>query len=153
MLIRILKLFPDIDEATKIRESLNENLRAENILKEVEYFNQENRKSFERTYGWAWLLKLAEELHGWDDTDGRKWEKNLEPLTKRLIKSYTDFLPNQVYPVRTGVHPNTAFGIAFALDYARKVKSNSFANFLVERSKICFRTRRWGCPKSHYYIR
>ena len=32
--------------------------------------------SLERTYGWAWLLKLAEELHGWDDPDGRAWAYN-----------------------------------------------------------------------------
>lgn len=138
MLARILKLFPDIPEAAEIRKSLNQNLSAKNILKEVEYFNQEGRKSFERTYGWAWLLKLAEELHGWEDADGKKWEKNLFPLTQRIIKSYTDFLPDQTYPVRTGVHPNTAFGISFALDYAQKVKNESFADFLIDRSKTYF---------------
>ena len=29
---------------------------------ELDYFQQEFGASFERTYGWAWLLKLQEEL-------------------------------------------------------------------------------------------
>ena len=138
MLVRILKLFPDLPEADEIRNSLNANLSKENILKEVEYYNQEGRKSFERTYGWAWLLKLAEELHGWDDQDGKQWSANLDPLVQRIIKSFEDFLPNQTYPVRTGVHPNTAFGISFALDYAVKTNNLNFKNFLLERSKFYY---------------
>lgn len=144
MLVRILKLFPNLPEASQIRKSLNKNLSALNILKEVEYYNQEGRKSFERTYGWAWLLKLAEELNGWDDVDGIRWERNLQPLTNRIIKSYTDFLPKQVYPIRTGVHPNTAFGISFALDYAQKVQNNAFQNLLIERSKTYYQNDKNG---------
>ncbi len=51
MLVRILKLFPELPESDEIRHALKDNLSKENILKEVEYFNQEGRKSFERTYG------------------------------------------------------------------------------------------------------
>ena len=36
-----------------------------------------------------------------------------------ISKAYRTFLPKQTYPIRTGVHPNTAFGLAFALDYAK----------------------------------
>ncbi len=138
MLVRVLKLFPNLPKNAEIRKSLNENLSAENILKEVEYYNQEGRKSFERTYGWAWLLKLAEELNGWNDSGGEIWRKNLSPLTNRIIKNYTDFLPKQTYPVRTGVHPNTAFGISFALDYAKKTNNISFQDLLVKSSKTFY---------------
>ena len=31
---------------------------SEKVEKEIEYFESEYGKSFERTYGWAWLLKL-----------------------------------------------------------------------------------------------
>jgi len=134
MLVRLLKLFPDLPEADAIREALRKNITAENVLTEVEYLNQPNRKSFERTYGWAWLLKLAEELHGWDDADGRAWSKNLDPLTQAIVERYVDFLPRQTYPIRTGVHPNTAFGIAFAWDYAKKVGNADLEAVLVERS-------------------
>ena len=134
MLVTLLKLFPDLPESDEIRAALNANLSAENILQEVKYYSQENRKSYERTYGWAWLLKLAEELYDWPDTDGQNWKSNLVPLVDRMIKQYEDFLPKQVYPVRTGVHPNTAFGIAFALDYAHKSGKQAFIDLLNERS-------------------
>jgi hypothetical protein len=134
MLVRLLRLFPDLPEAEEIRNALGENLSAENITAEVEYLQQPNRKSFERTYGWAWLLKLAEELHGWNDPDGEKWSENLAPLAEAIAERYLDFLPKQTYPIRTGVHPNTAFGIAFALDYARAVGNNELEVMLVGRS-------------------
>ena len=134
MLVRLLKMFPDLPEAEDIRRALRKNITVENVLTEVEYLNQPNRKSFERTYGWAWLLKLAAELHGWDDSDGQAWSKNLEPLTLAILDRYIDFLPRQTYPIRTGVHPNTAFGIAFAWDYAKEVGNADLEAVLVERS-------------------
>jgi hypothetical protein len=134
MLVRLLKLFPNLPEQDDIRKALNENITAERVLIEVEYLNQPNRKSFERTYGWAWLLKLTEELEGWDDPDGRQWSENVAPLAQAIVKRYTDFLPRQTYPIRTGVHPNTAFGIAFAWDYARASGNAELERMLVERS-------------------
>lgn len=134
MLIRLLKLFPDLPEAANIRMALNRNLSIENIQQEVAYLHQKSRKSFERTYGWAWLLKLAEELYGWDDKDGKQWLQNLAPLEQEIVKRYIDFLPKQTYAIRTGVHPNTAFGIAFALDYARTAKNKQLEELLIERS-------------------
>ena len=138
MLIRLLKMFPSLPEAQRIRDALNQNLTAENIQAEVAYMKQPNRQSFERTYGWAWALKLAEELHSWNDTDGKKWFENLQPLAELLSKSYRTFLPKQTYPIRTGVHPNTAFGLAFALDYAKTVGDRELETLLSERSRAYY---------------
>ena len=138
LLVRLLRLLPGIPEAKRIRSSLDENLSAENLRREAAYFELPNRKSFERTYGWAWLLKLAEELHVWDDPDGRRWSKNLEPLRDVVVERYLDFLPRQVYPIRTGVHPNTAFGLAFALDYARAAGHQRLEDLIAERSLTYF---------------
>lgn len=138
MLVRLLRLFPALPEARDIRRSLNANLSAENILVEASYLTQPNRQSFERTYGWAWLLKLAEELHGWSDEDGRRWSRNLQPLVDALVDRYIAFLPKQNYPIRTGVHPNTAFGLAFALDYARTIGNQKLATLIEERSRTYF---------------
>lgn len=134
MLVRILKMFPNAENVSAIRKALNENLTAENIKTEIAYLNQPNRKSFERTYGWAWLLKFQEELLEWNDEDGKKWCKNLQPLTDAFVKQYIEFLPKQNYPIRTGVHPNTAFGISFALDYARTSKNQLLEKVLTERA-------------------
>lgn len=133
MLVRLLKLFPDLETAPAIRKALNENLTAENIRIEVEYLNQPNRKSFERTYGWAWLLKLEEELNSWEDAQGKIWAAILKPLADAIVQRYIEFLPKQNYPIRTGVHPNTAFGISFALDYARSTKNYQLESLLTER--------------------
>ncbi len=138
MLVRLLKMFPGLPEEEKIRAALDSNLSAENILVEVEYLKQPNRKSFERTYGWAWLLKLAEELHAWDDPDGAVWSKNLKPLAEAMKDRYMNFLPRQEFPIRRGVHPNTAFGIAFALDYARETGHEKFEELLVKRARFYF---------------
>jgi hypothetical protein len=138
MLIRLLKTFPSLPESAQIRDALNANLTAENIQQEVAYMKQPNRQSFERTYGWAWALKLAEELHSWNDADGKRWAENLQPLAETLSKSYRAFLPKQTYPIRTGVHPNTAFGLAFALDYAKSVGDAELELLLNERSRSYF---------------
>ena len=135
MLIRLLKKFPDLPENRRIRNALDRNLQKSHILKEVEYFQQKGRKSFERTYGWAWLLKLTEELTCWDDEQGRKWRKNIQPLEQEIVKNYLNFFPKQTYAIRTGVHPNTAFGLAFGLDYARKAQNIPLEKLIVERSR------------------
>src|SRR6267142_4216230 len=138
MLVHLLRLFPAMPEAREIRIALNANLDARNISSEVTYLGQPNRSSFERTYGWAWLLKLAEELHNWHDEDGRRWSQNLQPLADALAEKYLSFLPKQTYAIRTGVHPNTAFGLAFALDYATAFGNKPLMSLIEERSRRYF---------------
>ncbi len=138
MLVHLLRLFPSLPEAREIRAALDANLSARNIANEVAYLKQSNRASFERTYGWAWLLKLAAELHGWNDRDGKRWSQNLQPLADGFAEKYLSFLPKQNYPIRTGVHPNTAFGLAFALDYARAVGNQQLETLIVERSRAYY---------------
>src|SRR5947209_14991124 len=138
MLVHLLRLFPNMPEAREIRGALDANLSEKNIAGEVAYLKQSNRASFERTYGWAWLLKLAEELDNWNDEDGKRWSRNLQPLADAFVEKYIAFLPKQNYPIRTGVHPNTAFGLAFALDYARAVGDKKLEALIVERSRSYF---------------
>ena len=138
MLVRLLKTFPSLSQDKEIRRALNNNLTAANIEAEVTYMKQPNRQSFERTYGWAWLLKLAEELQGWEDVDGKAWSTNLQPLADLIAKAYITFLPKQTYPIRTGVHPNTAFGLAFAFDYAKTTGNQKLEAIIAERSRTYF---------------
>ena len=138
MLVRLLRMFPALREGQQIRTALRSNLTDENISAEVAYLKVPNRQSFERTYGWAWLLKLAEELSLWNDDDARRWTSNVQPLAGALVNRYLEFLPKQTYPIRTGVHPNTAFGLAFAYDYATNLKDEKLANLIAERSRTYF---------------
>ena len=138
MLVRLLRLFPELPEREQARALLAEHLTARNLRVEADYFARPNSQSFERPYGWAWLLKLAEELHGWDDPDAREWSKHVQPLADAIVARYLAFFPKQTYPIRSGVHPNTAFGLAFALDYARAVGNEKLRELLVERSRTYF---------------
>ncbi|MBE9510797.1 MAG: DUF2891 domain-containing protein [Bacteroidetes bacterium] len=134
MLVKLLKSFPNLELRNDIIDTIDKNITKESIGKEVEYIHQASRKSFERTYGWAWLLKLAEELYSWDDPQGNKWFENLQPLADAIANRYIEFLPKQTYPIRRGVHPNTAFGMSFALDWAQTSGNKELEKVLIERS-------------------
>jgi hypothetical protein len=138
MLVRLLRLFPDLPEASQIRGVLADHFAAPKLRAEAEYLDRPNAKSFERPYGWAWLLKLAEELHGWDDPSAREWSKNLTPLADAIVARYLAFFPKQTYPIRSGVHPNTAFGLAFAHDYAVAAGKPALRQLVEERSRAYF---------------
>jgi len=134
MLVRLLRSVPALPAAAEVRAALDANLTAANLAAEVAYFAGPGRQSFERTYGWAWLLQLATELHGWDDADARRWSAYLGPLSDAIVARYLAFLPRQTYPIRTGVHANTAFGAALALDFARTTGHAALEALLVERA-------------------
>ncbi len=138
MLARLLRRFPQLPEAAGIRSVLDEHLAPAPVAVEVEYFGQPNRKSFERTYGWAWLLELQAELRSWDSADARRWAEALQPLADRVQRAYLDFLPRQTYPIRTGVHPNTAYGLSLALDYARAMRDDELGGLIAERARTYF---------------
>jgi hypothetical protein len=138
MLARLLRLFPAMPEAPAIVAALDRNLSATNLAVEAAYFSKPGTAAFERMYGWAWVLKLAEELHRSSSPEAKRWEQALQPLTDALVKRYLDFLPKQTYAIRTGVHPNTAYGLIFALDYATTFGHTALKELVVSRSRDYF---------------
>jgi hypothetical protein len=138
MLVKLLKTFADLPEGKQIRTALSAHLAAENLRTETEYFKQPNRQSFERPYGWAWFLKLAEELHTWDDAEARQWAKNVQPLADLFVERYLSYFPKQTYPIRSGVHSSTAFGLAFAHDYARTRGHAKLRELIEERARTYY---------------
>jgi len=146
-MVSLLKQFPKLENNAEIKSKLLKHISKENILKEVDYFLGKHNKSYERTYGWAWVLKLAEALHTWDDKIARELEDNLQPLTDLIVQKYLDFIPNLNYPVRAGEHPNTAFGLTFAWDYALVVGDESMLE-MIKNSAIKFYLNDSDCPIS-----
>jgi len=147
-LIYLLKTFPDLAKREQAIEMIEANLTKENILKEVAYFSMNDlSSSFERTYGWAWLLKLQEELYTWDNPKAKEWYNNLEPLADYITKAYIDYLPKLVYPIRVGEHSNTAFGLSFAYDYAQTVGNKVLAESIKENA-LRFYSEDMNCPIS-----
>jgi len=119
-LVTILSQFPDFKYRDEIIAKLKKNITKENIDKEVLYFDDEYNKTFERTYGWAWLLKLDEALREWDDPVAEELEDDLSPLVEVLSAKFIEFLDKLHYPIRIGEHSNIAFGMSFAYDWAQK---------------------------------
>lgn len=122
-LVYLLKKFPNLHNRQEIIKKLHANLSAANIAAEVAYLSKPHEKSYERTYGWAWLLKLQQELDSYNEPFARQLAKNLQPLTDLLAQRYIEFLPKLNYPLRVGTHTNTAFGMALAWDYAVQAKN------------------------------
>ena len=132
MLVRLLKLYPQTSQAAAIRALLNRQFTADKLRRETQYFGQKHNRSYERMYGWAWALKLAQELRTWDDPQAREWAKHFSPLENRLVESVHGYLPRLTYPIRTGVHPDTAFALALILDYARAVENQALSELIVQ---------------------
>ena len=139
MLARLLRLFPGEDVAPAIRELFGRRLTADNVVGEVAYLRQHNRSSFVRTYGWAWLLKLAEELErgsrvGDDARNFAGWRETLAPLATAFVDLYHGYLPRARVPLRYGLHPNSAFGLAFAIDFATTVGNSALQELCIEKA-------------------
>jgi len=144
-MITLIKDFPELEKAEEVRAILLRNITPEKVAQEVTYFEGKLNKSYERTYGWAWLLKTAEILHTWEDPMARELEKTLQPLTDVIVMRYEEFLPKLVYPIRVGEHTNTAFGLTFAYDYALTVGNTSFQQLIEQRARD-FYMNDAGCP-------
>lgn len=139
-MVRLLKSFQDLDDGDKALQLLQSHITPENIAIEVAYFKEKHNKSYERMYGWAWLLKLAEELHTWNNEDAQELSLTLQPLTEIIIQGYVNYLPKLNYPIRVGTHTNTAFGLSFAHDYASTVGNQELLSIIESRAKDFYMT-------------
>jgi hypothetical protein len=139
MLVRLLKTVPGLSNKAEIISQLNRSFNPQKMRAEAKYFTKYKvADSYERTYGWAWLLKLDQELYTWDNPKAKKWHAALQPLTQQILKLWKAYLPKETYPTRSGLHPNTAFGLAFALDWARTVKDTSFETQLDKKARLFY---------------
>ena len=137
-LVYLLSNFENLKDKELIIEKLQINLSKENIAQEMLYFEKTHEKSFERTYGWNWLLKLQHELEISNDSYAKELADNLRPLTNLIIKRYIEFLPKLLYPIRVGTHSNTAFGLTNAWDYAVFSKNIPLQNSIKENAMRMF---------------
>jgi hypothetical protein len=138
LLVRLLRICPDLPGAAVVRARLAAHLTPANMATEAAYFDPKDNRSFERMYGWAWALRLAAELRAWDDPDARQWSKAMVPLEQKLVALTKEFLPRLTYPVRTGVHPDTAFALAQIIDYARAVGDRELEQACSTRAREYF---------------
>jgi len=146
-IVALLKQFPQMNNANELRSLLKRHLSKKNIAAEIAYFKAASNNSFERTYGWTWLLKLDLELVTWNDPLGKELHRNLKPLADVISKKYIDFLPKLNHPIRVGTHTNTAFGLRFAYEYALKTNNHELKRVIRSRAKAFYMNDE-DCPMS-----
>jgi hypothetical protein len=117
LLVRLLRIAADCVPALEIRASLGPHFQRAALAAEERFIAGPDGLG-ERPYGWGWALALIHETATWDDKDGRKWASAMAPLADTLGGLFLEWLPKATYPVRSGVHPNSAFGLSRALPYA-----------------------------------
>ena len=135
-LAAVARRFPDLPEAAEIERRLDETFTDAAVAAELAYLGRPSSRGFERPYGWAWLLKLAEELGRRDDAAGRRRAAALRPLAEAFAARFRAYLPLCDYPVRSGAHGNTAFALRLTLDYAHAAGDAALADLACERLRV-----------------
>lgn len=136
-LIRQLRLFEDHPDEAAIVDNIDARLTPENVAGEVAYF--EENPAFEKPYGWAWLLRLAAELHRWDDPRADRWADTLAPLAERILDLTDEAFLTDSRPFRVGTHGNSAFALSAVLDYAEVVGDDKLAAAAAEAARRFYR--------------
>jgi len=139
LLATLVRLFPEIDETVSIRDLFDAQLTAAKVKGEVRYLERKSTATFERPYGWAWLLMLAAELNRHSAKNAKKWNDALRPLADAFSDRFQAFLPKATYPIRVGTHFNSAFAITLAMEYAEVSSDAVLRKTLATKARAWFR--------------
>ena len=145
LLARLCGRYPALPESDRVRDLFATAFTREHVAVELAYLARPGSRTFERPYGWAWLLMLYAELRKHPHADAGLWSAALAPLAERFARRFLDHLPKATYPVRAGVHANTAFALALAMEYAQTCHDDALARTATDTA------RRWylqdaDCP-------
>lgn len=134
----LLRRFPSIPEAERIRALVDAHFTSDNVAAEVAYLARSSSTTFERPYGWGWLLALSADLSCSTTLEGRRWASTLRPLANAFADRFLEYLPRATYPVRAGTHGNTAFAMALAMDWANVAERADLARAIREKAVAWF---------------
>jgi Protein of unknown function (DUF2891) len=117
LLVRLMRTVNDSVPVREIRSVLGAHFEPIALAAEEDFIASPDGLG-QRPHGWGWALALIHETADWDDPSGRKWAATLAGLAGKLRDRFLDWLPRATYPVRHGLHANSAFGMSLALPYA-----------------------------------
>jgi hypothetical protein len=137
-LARLARLHPRETFALRARVALSGTLSSENVAGECAYLSVPERAGFERPYGLAWLLQLAAELREWRDPEADAWSTVLSPLEDIARRHLAAWLPKLPWPVRSGVHAQTALSLGLVLDWARSTGDREMEAMIERRAREWF---------------
>jgi Protein of unknown function (DUF2891) len=138
LLATLYRQFGGLGEGARIRVLFDAQFTADKVQREVAYLRQPSRGTFERPYGWAWLLMLAAELARHEQPEARAWRDALFPLAREFADRFRDFLPKATYPIRAGTHFNTAFALSLALEFAAMYEDDELAATLRAKARAWY---------------
>lgn len=119
LLTRCLRRHPEIAGSIQALSLYPRFFTAEAGAGEAAYLDAPGRGTWQRPYGWGWLLALSAELSLWTHGQAKTWRAALAPLEQRIVQRFPAYMDKLTYPIRVGTHFNTAFGLITALHYAR----------------------------------
>ncbi len=134
LLARVRRLHPDIVETGAIDSLFADSFTGEKIAAEHAYLHRPGARSFERPYGWAWLMMLWAELQ----ESGDPHADALRPLAEDFASLCRDYFPKLSFPVRAGTHASTGFALVLMQRYARLSGDTAFHTLLQERASHWF---------------
>jgi hypothetical protein len=147
LLVRLLRVAGNHIPRQEIRAALEAHFTAEGLAAEAHFIGLSTNGTRERPYGWGWALRLVYELMTWEDSDARRWTGPFYPLAETLASNFLSWLPKATYPVRAGVHANSAFGLSLALPYALE-RAQAGEGTLLEAMTAA--AQRWFAADTNY---
>ncbi|MGA8114222.1 MAG: DUF2891 domain-containing protein [Actinocatenispora sp.] len=136
LLVQLIDDCPDQVDTDRIRSTLDSTLTGSALRVEATYLR--DNPWFERPYGWAWLLELAAACARCSDPAARGWAAAFAPVVDAVDDLTTTWLDRAPYPVRYGVHSNTAFGLALLMDAAGELGRDRLAAACAARATDWF---------------
>ena len=145
-LLRLLRRFPHHPLSEQTRKHLDSRLTVSAVAGELRTLRGPHRQTFERPYGWGWLLKLASELELLSDRQpgAAPWRDAVRPLADEFAERFLAYLPRAEHPTRAGTHANSAFALRLALDWCEVVQHRALRRVIADRANHWFgRDRRY----------
>lgn len=107
--VQLLNYSMQKEQWDELAGAIEARLTPENIAVEVAYLQA--HPLFERPYGWAWATQLVRACRASKLSVTDSWAEALEPLAVHLDGAIEGWLAAQHFPVRHGVHDNSAFAL------------------------------------------
>ncbi len=139
LLVHVRRLHPELPQRADIDALLDRHLALDAIAAECAYLRRPEARAFERPYGWTWLLKLARRARAF----GRRRRAPLggpaRAARARVRRPLSrDGCRRPTIRSATGCIPNSAFGLLFALDYARHAGEAALAAAIEAKARAWF---------------
>jgi len=122
---------------------LDTRLTPDNGETEATYLRE--RPGFERPYGWAWAAMLAAAVQTSAAPEAVRWQTATHAIAQVIADNLAAWLPKLAYPVRHGVHSNTAFALVLALQAYETLGRGDVTALIMERASNWFGADR-DCP-------